>query len=43
MKPTSGMLISMALLGGLAFAALAEIARYAHQLEPLFKALAGGK
>ncbi len=43
MKLTSGMFISLALLGGLVFTALAEIAQYMHQLEPLFKALAGGK
>ncbi len=42
MKLTSGMFISVALLGGLALAALVEIAGYASKLAPLLQALAGG-
>ncbi len=42
MKLTSGMFISLALLGGLAFTALVEIAGYMSKLQPLLQALAGG-
>ncbi len=43
MKLTSGMLISIALLGGTVFAALVEAAAWLAKLQPLFATLAGGK